>query len=177
VIRFLDEFFGHPDAGTSEFQRSRRSLNIFLDQRSIARVGRTYVIDIGFTSLSPEHAASIANGIADAYIVDQLEAKYEATRRASVWLQERIKELRSQASAADLLVLEYKEKNNIVDTGGGPGPNGTGSRLIGDQQVSELSTQGNARACRRKRKQSSILDEMKKDNLPDAAVADPSTMT
>jgi succinoglycan biosynthesis transport protein ExoP len=174
VIRFLDELFGQPDTGTSEFRRSRRSLDTFLRQRSITRVGRTYVIDIGFTSLVPSHAASIANAIADAYIVDQLEAKYEATRRASVWLQDRIKELRTQASAADLAVLEYKEKNNIVDTGGGPGPNGTGGRLIGDQQVAELSTQlSNARATTAEAKAKlDRTDEMKKDELPDAALAD-----
>ena len=61
----------------------------------------------------------IANAIADAYIVDQLESKYQATRRASVWLQDRIKELRQQASDADRAVLEYKEKNKIVAVGGG----------------------------------------------------------
>jgi succinoglycan biosynthesis transport protein ExoP len=103
----------------SETALTRHVLATFLAKRAIARVGRTYVLDIGYTSLNPARSAAIANAIADAYIVDQLESKYQATRRASVWLQDRIKELREQASAADRAVLDYKEKNRIVAVGGG----------------------------------------------------------
>ena len=102
----------------SETQLTRQALASFLSKRAITRVGRTYVLDVGFTSLSPSRSASIANAIADAYIVDQLESKYQATRRASRWLQDRIKELRQQASDADRAVLDYKEKNKIVSVGG-----------------------------------------------------------
>jgi polysaccharide biosynthesis transport protein len=96
------------------------------------RVALTFVIDIGYLSLSPDRAAQIANAAADAYIDDQLEAKYQVTRRAGFWLQERIQELRQQASTAEQAVLDFKKANNIVDTGG---------RLIGDQQLAELNSQ------------------------------------
>ena len=91
---------------------------MFQNRLSIKRVGLSYVIEIAFRSLQPERAAQIANAVADAYIVDQLEAKYQATKRASVWLQDRIRELRDQASAAERAVVEFKTKNNIVTTGG-----------------------------------------------------------
>ena len=71
-------------------------------------------MDINFTSTSPGKAAQIANAIADAYITDQLESKYQATRRASKWLQDRIKELRAQATAAQQAVVTFKNKHNIV---------------------------------------------------------------
>ena len=117
----------------------------FLAKRTITRVGRTYVLDIGYTSLNPARSATIANAIADAYIVDQLESKYQATRRASAWLQDRIKELRQQVSDADRAVLDYKEKNKIVSVGGTASG---GSRLLGEQQLEELNTQlGAARAA------------------------------
>jgi polysaccharide biosynthesis transport protein len=96
------------------------------------RVSGTYVIDIGFLSLSPGRAAQIANAAADAYVDDQLEAKYQVTRKAGVWLQERIQELQQQASTAEKAVLDFKKANNIVDTGG---------RLIGEQQLAELNSQ------------------------------------
>ena len=178
LLRFVSNFFSSELLGTSapksEYELSRERLRNFLRQRTIARVGRTYVIDIGFTSLSPARAASVANTIADVYIVDQLEAKYQATRRASTWLQDRIKELRTQASAADLAVIEFKEKNNIVDTGAGSGPNGTGGRSISDQQLSELTTQlSTARAARAEAKaRLDRTDQMRKDAIPDAAVTD-----
>src|SRR5262249_41213949 len=80
----------------SEFELTRKALDRFEKNRTIKRIGLTYVMEIGYTSLDPQKAARIANAIADSYIVDQLEAKYQATRRASVWLQDRIKELRTQ---------------------------------------------------------------------------------
>ena len=88
--------------------------------------------------IDPARSATIANAIADAYIVDQLESKYQATRRASGWLQDRIKELRKQASDADRAVLDYKEKNNIVSVGGSAGG---GPRLLGEQQIEDMNTQ------------------------------------
>jgi succinoglycan biosynthesis transport protein ExoP len=119
-------------APTSESELQQRAYGAFHNGLVVKRIGLTYVIQIGFTSLSPDRAAQIANATADAYIVDQLEAKYQATRRASTWLQERIEELRKQASTAERAVLDFKKANNIVDTGG---------RLIGEQQLAELNSQ------------------------------------
>ena len=155
----------------SEEAQTRAALGRFLGKRTVARVARTYVIDIGFTSLNPARAAAIANAIADAYIVDQLEAKYQATRRASVWLQDRIRELRQQASDADRAVLDYKEKNNIISLGGSASG---GQRLLGEQQLEELNTQlGSARAAAQESKArlERITEVMRKD-VPDATVTD-----
>jgi len=90
----------------------------FQDRFSVKRIGLSYVIDIGFRSLDPERAAQIVNAVADAYIVDQLEAKYQASRRAGVWLQDRISELRQQVTTAERAVVDFKKNNNIVFTGG-----------------------------------------------------------
>ena len=154
----------------SETELTRQALATFLAKRAITRVSRTYVLDIGYTSLNAGRSASIANAIADAYIVDQLESKYQATRRASRWLQDRIKELRQQASEADRAVLDYKEKNNIVAVGGNS--TGNGPRLLGEQQIEELNTQlGTARATAEEAKArlERITDVMKKD-VPNATV-------
>jgi succinoglycan biosynthesis transport protein ExoP len=171
ILGFVFNLFASPEA-QSEEQLTRKALRTFLQGRSVSRVGRTYVLDIGFTSLSPSRANGIANAIADAYIVDQLEAKYQATRRAGAWLQERIKELRTQASTADRAVLDYKEQNKIVDVGGGSAVGGV--RLLGEQQLGELNTQlGTARAATvdAKARLERITEVMKRD-VPDAAVAD-----
>jgi succinoglycan biosynthesis transport protein ExoP len=159
----------------SEEQLARGALGTFETKRSIGRVGRTYVLDIGFTSISPDNAAKIANAIADAYIVDQLEAKYQATRRASVWLQDRIKELRQQASDADRAVLDYKEKNNIISLSGGNQSNGsTTGKLLGEQQLEELNTQlGTARAAAEEAKaRFDRINQVMSKDVPDATVAD-----
>lgn len=115
-----------------DFEIERMQIESFARSLQVKREGRSYVIDIDFTSPDPKRAAEIANQVAESYIVDQLEAKYQATRRASVWLQDRINELRDQALAADRAVQDFKAKNNLIDTSRG---------LVSDQQMQELNSQ------------------------------------
>lgn len=164
VIEFVSGLFSD-DHTASEFELTRKALERFEKNRTIKRLGLTYVMEIGFTSLDPAKAAKIANSIADAYIVDQLEAKYQATRRASVWLQDRIKELRTQASAAQKAVVDFKTANNIVDTGG---------RLMTEQQLAEVNSQlimAHASTAEAKARMDRINDILKQE-IPDASVAD-----
>ena len=119
-------------APASELESDRRTVEAFGSRLTVRRVGLTYIIEIGFSSFSAARAAQIANAVADSYVVDQLEAKYQATRRASFWLKDRIKELRDQASVAERAVVAFKTENNIVESGG---------RLIGEQQLAELNSQ------------------------------------
>jgi len=129
-VNLYSSLFGQGDPN-SEFARTRKALERFEKRLTIKRVGLTYVIDIDFESVSARRAAEIANAVADAYVVDALEAKYQATKRAAIWLQDRLKELRAQATAADRAVVDFKARNNIVDTGG---------RLLNEQQLAELNS-------------------------------------
>jgi succinoglycan biosynthesis transport protein ExoP len=164
MMGFVADLFGAEEA-KSEFELTRKALEKFEAERTIKRLGLTYAMELSFRSLSPDKAASIANAIADAYIVDQLEAKYQATKRASLWLQDRIKELRTQASAAERAVIEYKEKNNIVDTGG---------RLISEQQLAEVNSQlilARASTAEAKARLDRINDILRQE-IPNESVAD-----
>lgn len=149
----------------SEFELTRGALQRFANNRAVKRVGLSYVMEIGFTSHDPQKAARIANAIADAYIVDQLEAKYQASRRASVWLQDRIRELRTQASTAQKAVVDFKTSNNIVDTGKG---------LMNQQQLTEVTTQliSAHTATAEAKARLDRMNDMLKQEIPDASVAD-----
>jgi succinoglycan biosynthesis transport protein ExoP len=114
-----------------EDKDQRRALAVVQRNMTITRVGRTYVLDVGFTSPSRDIAASVSNAIADIYINDKLEAKYDATRRASDWLQARIDELRQKSLNSDLAVQKYRADNGLLAANG---------NLIADQQLSELNT-------------------------------------
>ena len=120
-----------PASAPSDYQRQRKVLDRFERKLKVKRLGLSYVIEVSYESLSPERAAQIANAVAEAYIVDSLESKYQASRRASVWLQDRLKELRAQASTAERAVVDFKAKNNIVDAGG---------RLLTEQQLAETNS-------------------------------------
>jgi succinoglycan biosynthesis transport protein ExoP len=96
------------------------------------------MMQIDFRSPNPAQAIKVANAMIDGYIFEQLNAKYQANRRAGDWLQERLQSLREQTSAAERAVVEFKAKNNIVTAGGA---------LMSDKRLSDLSSQlGSARA-------------------------------
>lgn len=120
------------DTPKSELEKTREAVRAFQNKLGIRRVGLTYVMELSFRSFNPDRSAEIANAVANAYVVDQLEAKYQAAKRAGVWLQDRLRELREQASAADRAVVDFKTKNDIVDAGG---------RLMNEQQLAELNSQ------------------------------------
>ena len=104
----------------------------FLDRLSATRVNLTNVIEVEFNWRAPVRAAEIANAVADAYIKDQLNAKFQANRTATLWLQQRIQELGDQAETADRTVNEYKSQHNIVSSEG---------KSIDEQQITQLNGQ------------------------------------
>jgi polysaccharide biosynthesis transport protein len=154
-------------ASDPEFALTRAAVERLQSQLTISRVGLTYVISVGFRAQDPQRAAKIANAVADAYIVDQLEAKYQATLRAGTWMQDRIKELRTQTTNAERAVEDFKTKNNIVAASG---------RLMNEQQLSELNSsliQARALTAQMKAKLDRI-DEILRSGVevPDATVTD-----
>lgn len=177
LARRLFDLFGKApveEAKLTQEQLLRNTIIAFTNQVKVARVGRSYVVDISFTSLDRVKAATIANSIADAYIEDQLQAKFDATKRASVWLQQRINELKQQASDAYRSVQDYKTENNIII-----GENG---KLATDLELEQLgsalakarsdTTQANAKLDRITRVLSQRNNEPDRFNIPDPAVTD-----
>src|SRR5450631_520463 len=98
----------------SNEQLTREAVKRLKRNLEVTRLGHSYIEQIAVTSLDPDKAANIANAFADAYVEDQLRAKFEATQRASLWLEQRIGELRQQASDAYGEVQDYKSKNGII---------------------------------------------------------------
>lgn len=93
--------------------------------------GVSLIIRIRAQSESPELAAKIANAYVDVYLNDQLEAKFDATRRASAWLNEHLTDLRQKVQASERAVQLFKEQNNLSQSG----------TTVTGQQLSELNSQ------------------------------------
>jgi succinoglycan biosynthesis transport protein ExoP len=113
-ILSLIKLGGTPQTEPSNDEVLLRVLATLKDNLRVTRLGRSYIEQITYTSLDRDKAAKIANAFADAYIDDQIQAKFEATRRASAWLEQRITELRKQASDAYKEVQDFKSKNGII---------------------------------------------------------------
>jgi succinoglycan biosynthesis transport protein ExoP len=124
---------GGPQPSLSVDERIARAITVFSKRLTVKRVGTTFAIAIQFEASKADRAAQLANAVADAYINQQVESKYQAMRNASEWLESRIREMQGQTSAAQSAVVEYKARNNIIDTGSG--------RLIDEQRLAELNSQ------------------------------------
>ena len=125
-------FGAPPPEVRSETELTKRAIGAVMGGVTAKRVGLTYVIEVGFQSKSPGGAAQIANAVVEAYIRDQLDAKFQATGRATAWLGDRIAELKEQSAIADRAVEDFKQKNNMISADG---------RLVNEQKVGELSSQ------------------------------------
>jgi polysaccharide biosynthesis transport protein len=123
--------WGEDPEPKTEPERVGAAIAALYNGLSIKRLGGSYMMQIDFSSQNKEQAAKIANTMIDAYIFDQLNAKYQSNRRASDWLQERLQALREQAAAAERAAIEYRAKNNIVATGGG---------LMNEKELTEMSS-------------------------------------
>ncbi len=99
---------------------------------SVRRLAATYFIDISFSHREPELAAKVANAVAESYLVEQLEARYQAARRAATWLSERVAALRGQLEASERALADHRAKYNLVTAQTG---------TLSDQQAAEVNTQ------------------------------------
>ncbi|MGL4325134.1 MAG: AAA family ATPase [Beijerinckiaceae bacterium] len=164
LISAMRSLFASPDPD-SETSLQRRAIGKFKENLDARRVGLSYALSISYTSTSPAKAASIANEIAEAYMLDQVQAKFELSHRAGSWLQGRIRDLQKQASEAERLVLDYKADKQIVDASG---------RLVNEQQLTELNTKlGEARGAtaEAQARLNQIRDVLQK-GVADASVTD-----
>lgn len=117
-----------------------RVANIVLGGLSAQVVGRSSVIAVTYTSPDPEMSARIANAIADAYLVDQLETKFEASQRATSWLSEQVDKLAQQLKVAESAVEKYRADNGLSPVEGDP---------VIDRQIAELGSQLTAAKAKR----------------------------
>ena len=84
-----------------------------------SQAGQAYVLNVSFTSADPNKAARLANAVADAYVVDKLDARFEAAKRASSWLADRLVDLRKQLRASEEAVAQFRVDNDLVQAGAG----------------------------------------------------------
>ncbi len=120
--------------GSQSIGKDREAaVNGFLRHLNVDQVGLSTAMTVSVASTDASKSARITNALADAYIDDQLNTKFEATRKAVEWLSNRVRLMASQVQNDEAAVQKYKAENGIVDTAAG------GS--IVDQQTASVSVQ------------------------------------
>ena len=81
---------------------------------TVSRLRDSRVVEVRFTSTSATLSANVANTIADVYIDDQLDSKFDATQRATDWLKARSDQLRAESVQLENEVEKFKRENGLV---------------------------------------------------------------
>lgn len=102
------------------------------DGITVKRVGPTYFIEISYSHPDAALAAALANAVAESYLVEQLEARYQGARRAATWLSERVAALRGQLELSERALAEHRAKHNLVTAQAG---------TLAEQQAQEINAQ------------------------------------
>ena len=133
---FIADLLGRTPKGDPYGADARNgAIGKVMNRLKVNRQGLTYVLNVAFQSESPRRAAQVANTFAERYLTEQLDAKFDATRRANTWLSQRLQGLRQQVEAAEHSVEMYKASNGLMGLGG---PEGA---TITQQEISTLNTQ------------------------------------
>ncbi len=134
IVAGARSWFASTDALTEDEQEKlkRAALRKLKSNLQVTRIGRSYVLSIDYTSPNPKKAAAISNAYAEAYFSDQLQAKFDETKRASGWLQDRIEELKQQSVDSDMAVQRFMAGNGLIAADG---------KFVADQQLTEITTQ------------------------------------
>jgi succinoglycan biosynthesis transport protein ExoP len=130
---FLGVFSSRPQSNASvEDARIGKAMAILQMNLDAERVGRSYVISLSYSGNDPKLTGAIARAYADAYLSDHLDANFDATQRATVWLQGRLDDLRQRSQDAALEVEKYRTAHGLTAASG---------ELVSDQQLSDLNKQ------------------------------------
>ncbi|MDX8498597.1 polysaccharide biosynthesis tyrosine autokinase [Mesorhizobium sp. VK4C] len=133
------------------------------------RNGRSNVITLGYQSTNPALATAITKAYAEAYLADQLNASFDATERAAVWLQGRLTDLRQSSQQAAMEVEKFRAEHGLSANSDG--------QLISGKQLSDLNAQliiaqaDTARASARYQQYKAIVDSGSENAFNDSAIA------
>ncbi|HVW56883.1 MAG TPA: GumC family protein [Rhizobiaceae bacterium] len=117
-----------------------RAFKRFQSRLSVEREGLTYVIDVSFTSGSPERAARIANAIVDHYGASLAGQRDAANNDVNSALTAKIGTLQKSVDDAEYAVQNFKFEHKILDSGSG----GTLQSQIDQVTTQLIAAQGDA---------------------------------
>lgn len=102
-------------AEVAQRQEINRTINQLRRQMSVKVMSQSVVFEIAVETTSPAKSAAIANAVADQYVLEQLEVKFEATEKATAWLTERVADLRQDLEAKQARLKEFSSRSNLIN--------------------------------------------------------------
>jgi capsular exopolysaccharide synthesis family protein len=143
-----------PASGSAADQAARRrraALAVVQGGLTVTPVRGSRLVAVGFDNPDPVVAARIANGFAENFIQSNLDRKFESSKYAREFLEERIAQTKDRLEAAERQLVAYAANQqiiNITEPGEGGADSGSSQSLTSSNLVALNSALGEARAAR-----------------------------
>jgi polysaccharide biosynthesis transport protein len=98
--------------GPEETKAQSRAIDQFLKDLVVSPIRNSRLVDVSFESPDAQLAARAANGLAKAYIEQNMEFKYLSSKEASDWLAKQLGEQRRQVESSEQALQKYRESSN-----------------------------------------------------------------
>lgn len=125
-------------------------LTSFQDRLDIRPIRRSRAVELRFDSRDPELAARVVNAVAENYIQKNLEARWDATQKASAWLSAQLKDLKATLENSEDDMQKYAADNGLLYLETGKGE----QESIVNQSVREVQEELNKAQADRMEKES-----------------------
>jgi len=109
--------FGSPPPPTVEEETDPKYHDLiaaFQDRLTVSPIRRSRLVEVGFESYDPELSARVVNALAANFIDQNLEAKWDATQKASDWLSQQLVGLKGRLESSEEDLQEYARINSIL---------------------------------------------------------------
>jgi len=98
----------------NETAKQSARIDEFLGGLTILPVRNSRLVEVRYASTDPIFAATAANALAKAYIEQNMEFKFSASKDAVDWLDQRLTEQKHALEVSEAALQAYKEKNGAV---------------------------------------------------------------
>jgi polysaccharide biosynthesis transport protein len=89
-------------------------LTRFQDRLEVRPIRRSRAVELRFSSHDPELAARAVNAVAENYIQKNLEARWDATQKASEWLSLQLQDLKAKLEKSEDDMQKYAKDNGLL---------------------------------------------------------------
>lgn len=102
------------DSPRQQLEREDRLIKLLHQNMRIQQVGNTSLIEIRYSSPNPQLAAQTSNAIANAYVEQNIKAKYDSTMQAANLLSKQLADLQIKMETSQAKAVEYEKEHNII---------------------------------------------------------------
>ena len=113
----------------------------------VAPIRMSSIIDVRFEAPNPAMAAAVSNAIAEKFIEENLNRRFEATAYARQFLQNRLNAVRTKLEDSERKAADYAQAQGLIKIAGSGGGSGkadgsiSSENTLESQDLSQLSSQ------------------------------------